>query len=359
MSSNNEHAHTCFIVPPHVLRGVAEYHGHSDQLRAAATAALSQRKEVDERRFALTTSIPDTQQRFAPATPFKPVHRERQIYNCAHTTTLPGTIQRKEGEPPVADVSVNEVYDSFGYTFDLYYKIFGRNGIDDAGLTMIGSVHYGVKYDNAFWNGTEMVFGDGDNIIFGSFTKDIDVIGHELTHGVTQYSSGLIYQGQSGALNESISDVFGSMVKQFHLKQQSVDADWLIGAGLFAPGISGIALRSMSAPGTAYNDPKIGGKDPQPANMLNFVITTADAGGVHINSGIPNHAFYLIAIRLGGYSWERAGRIWYATCTDPKLKAIPHATFKEFAELTVHHAKQFGAHVQEIVHQAWKDVSVL
>src|SRR5262249_6826367 len=147
---------------------------------------------------------------------------------------------------------------------------------------------------------------------FNRFTISVDIMGHELTHGVTAYTAGLIYQGQSGALNESISDVFGSMVKQFALSQTVATADWLIGAGIFTPKVNGVALRSMKEPGTAYNDPVLG-KDPQPADMAHYVNTSSDNGGVHINSGIPNRAFYLTAVALGGNSWDRAGRIWYAT----------------------------------------------
>ena len=159
-------------------------------------------------------------------------------------------------------------------------------------------------YDNAFWDGTQMVFGDGDGVIFLPFTRSVDVIGHELAHGVTQYTSGLNYQDQSGALNESVSDVFGVLVKQRLLGQTADQADWLVGAELLAPGVNGVALRSMAAPGTAYDDPRLG-KDPQPGHMRDYVDTTDDNGGVHINSGIPNKAFHVARDdprrqRLGG-----------------------------------------------------------
>lgn len=197
-------------------------------------------------------------------------------------------------------------------------------------------MHYGQDYDNAFWNGHQMVFGDGDGEIFGDFTACVDVIGHELTHGVTQFTAGLQYQDQPGALNESVSDVFGSLVKQHSLGQDAAHADWLIGAGLLAPGIQGVALRSMKAPGTAYDDPRLG-KDPQPAHMRDYVDTTDDNGGVHINSGIPNHAFYLLATALGGQAWDRAGRIWYDALTGGRLAA--DADFTAFARATVAAAK--------------------
>ena len=171
-------------------------------------------------------------------------------------------------------------------------------------------MHYGRGYDNAFWDGTQMVFGDGDGTVFNRFTIAVDVIGHELTHGVTEHTAALVYQGQSGALNESISDVFGSLVKQQALGQDAAAADWLIGAGLFTAQVKGVALRSMKAPGTAYDDPQLG-KDPQPATMADYVETTDDNGGVHLNSGIPNHAFYLAATAIGGHAWEvrRAGLV--------------------------------------------------
>ena len=132
------------------------------------------------------------------------------------------------------------------------------------------------SYANAFWDGAQMVFGDGDGEIFGNFTGSIDVTGHELTHGVTQYTANLSYEGQSGALNESISDVFGSLAKQHHRGQSAADADWLIGADIFRPGVSGVALRSLKAPGTAYDDPRLG-RDPQPAHMSGYAAASSRA----------------------------------------------------------------------------------
>ena len=192
-------------------------------------------------------------------------------------------------------------------------------------------MHFGTNYDNAFWDGTQMVFGDGDGVIFLPFTRSVDVIGHELAHGVTQYTSGLNYQGQSGALNESVSDVFGVLVKQRLLGQSADQADWLVGAELLAPGVNGVALRSMAAPGTAYDDPRLG-KDPQPAHMSGYVDTTDDNGGVHINSGIPNKAFHVVATTLGGNAWEVAGQVWVDTITGDISADCDFATF---ARLTV------------------------
>nr|BFD91066.1 M4 family metallopeptidase [Kitasatospora sp. Xyl93] len=310
----------CTIVPPYVLDRLAEA-GHEPAAHSLALDAAH--------RTARLSPAP-------PAAAVPPVAAapglDRVVYDAGHGQRLPGRSVRGEGAPASSDRSVNQAYDGLGATFALYADVFGRHSIDDRNLRLDASVHYGRNYDNAFWNGHQMVFGDGDNVVFGDFTACVDVIGHELTHGVTQFTAGLDYQDQPGALNESVSDVFGSLVKQYALHQGAADADWLIGAGLLAPGVQGVALRSMKAPGTAYDDPQLG-KDPQPAHMRDYVNTTRDNGGVHINSGIPNHAFYLLATALGGSSWERAGRIWYDALTGGALPA--DADFTAFARATV------------------------
>jgi Zn-dependent metalloprotease len=202
-----------------------------------------------------------------------------------------------------------------------------------------------------------MVYGDGDRELFERFTKSIDVIGHELTHGVTQFESGLIYWAQAGALNESLSDAFGSMVKQYVRGDKAADADWIIGEGLFTSEVDGEGIRSMSHPGTAYDDDVLG-KDPQPAHMSKYVNTLEDDGGVHINSGIPNRAFYLAATGIGGYSWEGAGAIWYETLLDPMLRR--NTQFRGFAKLTVKVARQLfpGGPEAEAVRDAWAQVGI-
>lgn len=280
----------------------------------------------------------------------------RDIYDAQHGNQLPGKAVRKEGQPSNHDVAVDEAYDYLGVTYDFFWQAFKRNSLDNQGMVLTGSVHYGNEYQNAFWNGQQMVFGDGDGEIFNRFTIAIDVVAHELAHGVTESEAGLIYFQQAGALNESLSDVFGAMVKQFRLQQTVDRADWLIGEGLLAKGINGKGLRSMSAPGSAYDDPLLG-KDPQPASMRDYIETKEDNGGVHLNSGIPNRAFYLAATALGGHSWEQAGVIWYHTVCD---KTLPqNADFATFAAITVKHARQrFSQQVADKVQQAWQQVGV-
>jgi Zn-dependent metalloprotease len=283
--------------------------------------------------------------------------KRRTIYDAKKGMTLPGKLVRGEGGPKSADRSVNEAYDGSGKTYDFYLKAFQRNSIDDRGMRLDSTVHYRRNFNNAFWNGQQMVYGDGDGQIFQRFTKSIDVIGHELTHGVTQYEAELVYQNQPGALNEHFSDVFGSLLKQYVKQQTAKQADWLIGEGMFAPSIHSVALRSMKAPGTAYNDPIIG-RDPQPAHMKNYIKTTSDNGGVHINSGIPNRAFYQVAIALGGRAWERAGKIWYRTLID---KVQPLTNFAECAGMTHEVAGTIygqGSVEQKAVKAGWAVVGV-
>jgi Zn-dependent metalloprotease len=315
------------ILPPFILERIIENGTDQQKEKANQTALVSaqirtQRQEVAARpsgaRPALATGL------------------QRRVYTANNQSGLPGQLVRSEGAPPGSDAAVNEAYDGAGATYNLYWDVYQRNSVDDAGMILDSTVHYQVGYDNAFWNGQQMVYGDGDEDLppaqrlFNRFTIAIDVIGHELTHGVTQFTGGLNYSFQSGALNESFSDVFGSLVKQRSLGQTAASADWIIGEGLFTSNVNGVGIRSMKAPGTAYDDPVLG-KDPQPAHMDNYVNTTSDNGGVHINSGIPNHAFYLAAVEIGGSAWEKAGRIWYVTLRD---RIQPGSSFQDAANLT-------------------------
>src|SRR5262245_39128008 len=197
--------------------------------------------------------------------------KRRTIYDAKNMETEPprGTLVRGEGDPPNKDAAVNEAYDGLGVTYDFYKEVFGRNSLDGRGLRLDGIVHYAEEFNNAFWDGQRMVFGDGDEALFIGFTKSLDVIAHELTHGVTEFTAGLEYHKQPGALNESMSDVFGSLVKQWSLKQDAATADWLIGAEVFTPAVAGDALRSMKDPGKAYDNAMFG-RDPQPAHMDDF-----------------------------------------------------------------------------------------
>jgi Zn-dependent metalloprotease len=288
---------------------------------------------------------------------------ERIIYTAENGNTLPGRQIRGEGDPPTGDPAADEAYDGAGATYALFSEVFNRNSIDANGMRLDSTVHFRTGYDNAFWNGRQMVYGDGDEDLpagqrlFNRFTIAVDIIGHELAHGVTQFTANLIYQGQSGALNESMSDVFGSLVKQRLLGQSAAEADWIIGEGLFTANVNGVGIRSMKEPGSAYNDPVLG-KDPQPGHMRDYVQTQSDNGGVHINSGIPNRAFYVTAFNLGGFAWEKAGQIWYVTLKD---KLSESANFATAAARTYEAARDLygqGSLEQQAVRAGWAEVGI-
>lgn len=336
----------CFIVPEYMNKNIVEK--GSDKQKKLAWKNLVLTEQLRGRRMVagLMSSMFSTSNKL-----------NRTIFDAEQTENLPGTLVRNEGAKPTGGTDVKESYDYSGATYNFYKKIFDRNSIDTRGMRLDSTVHYGEGYNNAFWNGTQMIYGDGDGEIFQRFTKCIDVVGHELTHGVTQYEAALEYEGQSGALNESFSDVFGCLVKQHYLNQTVDKADWLIGAGLFESKVKGTALRSMKDPGSAYDDPALG-KDPQPGHMKDYVKTSSDNGGVHINSGIPNRAFYLAAVELGGYSWEKAGKIWYITLRD---RLRENSNFQMAANLTFEVAGSIygkGGKEQNAIQKAWNLVGI-
>jgi Zn-dependent metalloprotease len=267
-------------------------------------------------------------------------------------------VDRTEDGPASTDDTVNRAFQGLGVTREFYRENFDRNSIDGRRMRLDGYVHYGFRVNNAYWNGEAMLFGNGDDQIFTDFTRSLDVIGHELTHGVKEFTANLDYHKQPGALNEFVTDVFGSLVKQWSLGQNVNAADWLIGHEIFTPGIEADALRSMKAPGTAYDNEHFG-KDPQPDHMDRFVelpdTDDGDWGGVHINSGIPNKAFYLAAMEIGGYAWEAAGHIGYASL----LASHEQTQFQEFADTTYAKAGQlYGATEQRAVAEAWRQVGI-
>ena len=267
------------------------------------------------------------------------------VHTAHHDTTLPGT------RAAPGDVAADEAADAVAGALALFADVYGRASYDGRGGRVDLTVHYGRRYDNAFWDGTQLVFGDGDGTVFERFTEPVDVLGHELTHAVTEHTAGLRYQDQPGALNESVSDVFAACLKQRLLGQSPADADWLIGAGVFRPGVQARALRDMANPGTAYDDPVLG-RDPQVGNLADYVETDEDDGGVHINSGIPNRAFQLAAVAIGGTSWDGAGRVWYDALTGGVV--APDTDFAGFAAATVTVA---GEHA-DAVRRAWEAVGL-
>ena len=339
---------TCSVIPRHILRSLAE-HGDDDVRETVASTLFHSQLITAGRAAALMAR--------APAPPPLCNGRNRRVYDAGHLRLLPGKLVMADHRAVSGDVEAIEAFAGSGAVFDFFARTFFRNSIDGKGMPIISTIHYGQKFDNAMWDGKQMIYGDGDGELFNRFTIAPDVIGHELTHGVTQYTAALLYHDQSGALNEHISDAFGIMVKQYILGITAPQSDWLIGVGLLGPNVRGKAIRSMKAPGTAYDDPLLG-KDPQPAHMRGYVTGSDDDGGVHINSGIPNRAFYLSATALGGFTWIKVGRIWYRVVME---KLWPTAGFQDFAVATVVMAGALygvGGQVQTTIADAWSAVGL-
>ncbi|KZL63190.1 peptidase m4 thermolysin, partial [Colletotrichum incanum] len=417
-------SHICYVVPPYLLKGIADAECNSEHERHAARQALelrdlfttrraerlailggprAQRNQLSSR--SRPSIIPDVllrhiaespdvdedtranarrdlehlqglqqkiqqsqqgQQDQAPLAaaaakdPKKSDGTYRAVYDAKNSDNeqdLPGDVVRVEGQKAVDDKAVNDAFDNVGKVLEVYKEKFGWLSIDNRNMNVVSSVHFGKKYENAFWDPErmQMVFGDGGEFL-NNFTGTIDVIGHELTHAVTEHTSPLDYQGMSGALNEHVSDVFGIIVKQIVENEKADEADWLIGEGCIMPGVKGVALRSMKSPGTAYNDPRFG-KDPQPAHFKDYVPTFEDNGGVHIYSGIPNRAFYLVAQAFGGFSYEKAGPIWWKAITSGRIP--PRCTFVQFADVTTETAEEmYGDEAGKVVRDAWNKVGV-
>jgi len=327
----------CRIIPPYLLERIAA---------SGLDADPSRTLEIDARLRSIRAT--------ATAAPTAGDGDAFSVHTADNGTDLPGRLVRSAGDPASGDLAVDEAHVGIEASLALFREVYGRDSYDGQGAPVLATVHYEKDYDNAFWDGQQLVFGDGDGTVFDRFTKPVDVLAHELTHAVTQFTANLTYQGQSGALNESVSDVFGSCLKQRLAGEAAADADWLIGEGIFLPAVQGTALRSMKAPGTAYDDPSLG-KDPQVATMDDYVQTSGDNGGVHTNSGIPNKAFQLAAVAVGGSSWEGAGRIWYAALTSG---LAPDTDFAAFAAATVTAAAAVSPEAAHAVAAAWTDVGV-
>jgi Zn-dependent metalloprotease len=354
MSKRTIPHYVCGVIPYHILTRLAgQTDDPTDEASANARATLEHMRELATGQ-AMTSLIG---RRAAEAAAIHPPRKRRNVYDAQHRFGLPGKLVLSQHTPRGTDVEVAEAYDGSGATYDFFAKVFRRNSIDGRGMRLDSSVHYGTRFENALWNGRQMVYGDGDGRIFKRFTASVDVIAHELTHGVTQHAAALGYAGQTGALNEHLSDAFGIMVKQYTLGQSAHESDWLIGADILGPDVQGDAVRSLAFPGTAYDDPVLG-CDPQPSHMRDYVVTTDDNGGVHINSGILNHGFYLAAMYLEGETWETLGQIWYAALTS---RLQPEADFADFTYATVDLAGELygdGSRVQTVLSEAWSDVGL-
>ena len=345
------------IIPPYIGEEMAK--STNPAVRAAGVRSLTSGARLRALRAVLRPSTDPTSRAatLAAAAAAAPPVKKREVYDAQQTASLPGTLVRSEGGKPTKDPAADEAYDYSGLTYDFYLQLFKRDSIDDMGLKLVSTVHVtegGDPMSTAFWNGEQMAYGDGDGVVFDRFTKALDVVGHELTHGVVQYTSNLIYAAQSGALNEHFADVFGVLVRQWNAGETALNGNWLVGEDLLLPAPTRRALRDMENPGTAYaNDPDLG-TDPQPAHYLKLYTGARDNGGVHINSGIPNRAFVLFAKALKGKAWETAGRIWY----DLMRRLWPTAQFQDCADVSAEVAGTHGAAAKRAVKAAWKKVGI-
>nr|WP_316639386.1 M4 family metallopeptidase [uncultured Roseateles sp.] len=336
------------IIPPYMLDNLST--SSDAAVRKLAVEAIAASAEARAVRGLLQT-MPQMAALTSPA-----AKKNRLIYDAKTLgqNKLPGKLVRSEGDKAVADPAVNEAYDYSGVTYDFYLKRFARNSLDGRGMTLVSSVHLSKKLNNAFWNGQQMAYGDGDGQLFIRFTKSLDVVGHELTHGVVSHECNLEYQDESGALNEHFADVFGMLIRQWKTKQTAAKSDWLIGKDIMGPGTKAKALRDFG-PGKAYeNDPNLG-TDPQPKNLKDKFVGSWDNGGVHLNSGIPNHAFYLFAKAVGGNAFDEPAAIWYETMR----KLSSNSQFADMVSTTQMVAtKNHGAGSKQLkaLNDAWKAV---
>jgi Zn-dependent metalloprotease len=284
---------------------------------------------------------------------------QRFVYDATGTYDAKElALLRAERDAATGDPAADEAYDAMGYFYDFFKKVHGRDSYDGAGAPLEAVVHYGREFSNGFWDGKRVVLGDGDGHLFNRFSASPDVVTHELTLGLVLSEVSLKPQGQQGSLMQSLGDVFTSMVKQYRLGQTVEEANWLIGDGLMKETVNGKALFSLAEPGTAYDDEKLG-KDQQVRHLSDFVVTVQDQGGIRVNAGILNHAFYRVAMLMGGKAWERASRIWYEALLNFSPKG--NTVFRGFALQTVRAAKGlFGAKSDEVakVIEGWGQVGI-
>ena len=344
----------CSFVPPHVIDHLARTSGLDtlDPSAAQRTAVLSQ-----QLRRLRESAAPDLPSALTTVVPPQAGKGDRAIYDDENTATFDVTLVRGEGDGPVGVENVDQAYEFAGAARDYYRTEHGRDSIDDHGMTVNANVNFDVDFNNAFWDGQRLVMGNGDGRIFVDFAGSPDVVGHELSHGVVQFTANLQYKGQSGALNESFADVFGTLIEQKLRGEDFDSANWLIGDEIMAEQLYGEALRSMAHPGTAYDNPVLG-KDPQPDHMSGYYSGSQDNYGVHINSGIINRAFYLTAQELGT---DSAGMIWYAGLQN----LWPTAQFVDAAQVLSAQArilardKKVGRQAAQTVRGVFRSVGVL
>ncbi|MDI3286870.1 M4 family metallopeptidase [Polyangium sp. 15x6] len=288
--------------------------------------------------------------------------KNRQVYTAGNLPelpgfpVLPGTLVRSEGQAASSDTTVNVNYDWLGKTYDCYKNLFGRDSYNNAGAALVSSVHYSIDYVNAFWDGTQMVYGDGDGVTSSSLAHSMDVTAHELTHAVTGSESNLTYSGESGGLNEAMSDIFGAVCEWYRDGQVVNGKTWIVGDEVWTPAIPGDGLRYMANPA-------------QDGESLDFYNSSAGSADVHLSSGIANLAFYLLSqggthpqgkssVNVTGIGILKAARVFYKANVDILTSS---SSFLDAKNATVQAATQLGFTQAEIdsVTKAWDAVGVV
>lgn len=327
----------CCIIPDDVLKKVKDKQSleHSQEIREIRAAQVVLKK--------------------ASKVPIPGDHDEVRVLYDSHNTKIlnvaEDNIIEVDYEQEHKNTNSSPELEMFDKTYDFFLQKLGMESYDNRDAIWRIFMHYDTKYNNAFWNGQVFVFGDGDQIFFKTFWIQ-DVCAHEAMHAITEYVTQLEYKGQSGALNEHISDVVGICLKNFLLKEGE-QWNWVLGEGIWTPIIQGKGLRTFTLE-PAYDDPILG-RDGQPKHMKDYVNLPydkkGDFGGVHINSGILNHAFYAFVYRSGKKPFEEPLNVWWKAVQ--RTKAFDD--FAAFAYNTLQVSGELKGHLET----AWNDVGII
>ncbi len=339
----------CCLLPPHITEALSKRanssgsalltHINTQGIRANRTLLSAKKPTIEDVKLEKATI-------------------NRRIYSAEGSELLPGQLVWKEGDPAPKQIQVKEVAEHQQIIFDCLREVFDFSGIDGRGSTAIAIVNYGDGYVNACWNGAALLYGNGNGQEFGRFTSSLSVTAHETGHGIQESRNSLGYLGQNGAINEHLSDVIAVVVDQWSQNQTVSEGTWLVGAEIFNPWMRSLevrAVRDFANPGFAYDSEILGGRDPQVAHMNMLYTGSRDGGGLHINSGILNLAFFNSAIELGGYIWESGvAHVWWQAMQG----LSEEVKFKDFAEKLRSIAQSRNKLVNKAVSDGLKDVGL-
>jgi len=283
--------------------------------------------------------------------------KNREVHNLNHGTALPGPIARTEAQAPVGETDVDTNHTMLGHVYDYYSQVHGRDSFDGTGGKMISSVHYSNNYVNAYWNSTQMVYGDGDGVNASSLARSLDVTGHEMTHAVTERTANLTYSGQSGGLNEATSDILGNMVEMRARAEgiNDINTVWTVGDDCWTPSTPNDGLRYMYDPA-------------RDGSSLDWY-PNYSSQDVHYSSGIANLAYYLMAhggthprgrstINVTGIGTSDSERIWYRALTVYWTSSTNFASAKTGTINAANDLFGAGSAQATSVQNAWEAVGV-